>query len=55
MPWGFYRNLTDDDLKAIWAFIHVLPPASHHVDHSTPPTMCRLCGYSHGLGDTNTQ
>lgn len=55
MPWGFYRNLTDDDLKAIWAFIHTLPPASHHVDNSTPPTMCRLCGYSHGLGDTNAQ
>ena len=55
MPWGYYRNLTDDDLKAIWAYIHALPPASHHVDNSTPPTMCPLCGYSHGLGDSNAK
>ena len=55
MPWGYYRHLTDDDLKAIWAYIHTLPPASHHVDNSTPPTMCPLCGYSHGLGDSNVK
>ena len=55
MPWGFGRNLTDDDLRAMWAFIHTLPPASHHVDNSTPPTMCPLCGYSHGLGDSNAK
>ena len=53
MPWTFYRNMTDDDLKAIFAYLKALPPVSHHVDNSVAPTMCPMCGYSHGLGDTN--
>jgi mono/diheme cytochrome c family protein len=53
MPWVYLRNMTDDDLKSIWAFIHNLKPAVHHVDNSVEPTMCPLCGNSHGLGNTN--
>jgi mono/diheme cytochrome c family protein len=53
MPWGFYRNMTDDDLKAVFSYIHTLPPVAHAVDNSVPPTMCPLCGYSHGLGEKN--
>ena len=26
MPWPVYRNMTDDDLKAIFAFLRTLPP-----------------------------
>jgi mono/diheme cytochrome c family protein len=26
MPWMTYRNMTDDELKALWAYIHSVPP-----------------------------
>jgi hypothetical protein len=25
MPWNWYRNMTDDDLKAIYAYLQSLP------------------------------
>jgi mono/diheme cytochrome c family protein len=53
MPWGVYRNMTDDDLKAIFAYIRTLQPMAHNVDNSVAPTMCPLCGHSHGLGEKN--
>ena len=53
MPWNIYRNMTDEDLKAVWAFIHNLKPVFHHVDNSFEPTMCPICGNIHGAGDTN--
>ena len=45
--------MTDEDLKAVWAFIHNLKPVFHHVDNSFEPTMCPICGNIHGAGDTN--
>jgi hypothetical protein len=53
MPWSFYRNLTDDDLKAMFAYLRTLKPVKHAVDNVTPPTMCPICGGTHGLGDKN--
>jgi cytochrome c553 len=53
MPWGFYRNMTDDDLKSLFAFIGTLKPVRHNVDNSVEPTMCPLCGSKHGLGEKN--
>jgi hypothetical protein len=53
MPWAFYRNMSDDDLKAIYAFIKTVPPVKHTVDNALPPTPCPLCNYSHGGGDRN--
>lgn len=53
MPWPDYRNLTDEDLKAIFAYLKTLPPVKHRVDNQTAPTNCRLCQSSHGLGDQN--
>jgi mono/diheme cytochrome c family protein len=53
MPWEDYRNLTDEDLKAIFAYIHTLQPVKHRVDNSEPPTFCKLCGSSHGAGNRN--
>ncbi len=53
MPWAAYRHLTDDDLKAMFAYLKTLPPVKHRVDNSVPPTTCRICGTSHGGGDTN--
>ena len=54
MPWVGYRNMTDDDLKAIYAFVHQLKPVVHHVDNTVePPTMCPVCGQVHGRGSEN--
>jgi hypothetical protein len=53
MPWTVYRNMTDDDLKAIFAYLKTLKPVKHHVDNSEPSTYCKLCRQSHGGGDVN--
>lgn len=31
MPWPMYRNLNDDDLKAIFAYLKSVPPITNHV------------------------
>jgi hypothetical protein len=53
MPWRFFRNMTDDDLKAVFAYLKTLKPVDHYVDNSLPPTDCPLCGHKHGGGDHN--
>jgi hypothetical protein len=53
MPWAFFRNLTDDDLKAIFAYLRTVKPVCHHVDNTEPPTYCKVCRTKHGLGATN--
>jgi mono/diheme cytochrome c family protein len=53
MLWWLYRNMTDDDLKAVFAYLRTLKPVHHLVDNTEPPTQCKLCGQKHGLGDRN--
>lgn len=53
MPWWHYRNLTDDDLKAMFAYLRTLKPIKHRVDNTEPPTYCKLCGGMHGAGNQN--
>jgi mono/diheme cytochrome c family protein len=53
MPWIFYRNLTDEDLKAMFAYVRTLTPVKHTVDNTEPPTDCSRCGLKHGGGDKN--
>ena len=31
MPWPVYKNFTDEDLKAIFAYLKSIPPVSNHV------------------------
>jgi mono/diheme cytochrome c family protein len=38
MPWEWYRQLTDDDLKAMFAYLRTLPPISNAVPEDLPPT-----------------
>src|SRR4029077_15939538 len=54
MPWWNYRGRTDEDLKAIFAYLRTVPPIDHRVDNSQPPTLCKVCGLMHGRGDENT-
>jgi mono/diheme cytochrome c family protein len=53
MPWSIYREQTDDDLKAIFAYIKTVPPVQHRVDNTLPPTDCPRCTLRHGAGDQN--
>jgi mono/diheme cytochrome c family protein len=53
MPWGHYRGMTDEDLKAIFAYLKTVPPIDHYVDNSLPPTPCAKCRITHGGGERN--
>jgi mono/diheme cytochrome c family protein len=53
MPWGHYRDMTDEDLKAIFAYLATVAPVDHYVDNSLPPTSCAKCGITHGGGERN--
>jgi hypothetical protein len=53
MPWHVYRNMTDDDLKAIFAYLKTLKPVKHVVDNTEPPTLCPIDKMMHGGGAQN--
>lgn len=53
MPWWSFRGATDDDLKAMFAYLRTVPKVKHRVDNTEQPTLCRLCGFKHGGGDQN--
>ena len=54
MPWRFFSNMTDDDLRSVFAYLKTLKPVDHSVDNSLPPTKCARCGQEHGGGERNT-
>ncbi|HWK11547.1 MAG TPA: hypothetical protein VNR64_15925 [Vicinamibacterales bacterium] len=37
MPWQQYSQMTDDDLKAIFAYLRSIPPVVNHVPDPIPP------------------
>ena len=37
MPWRMYANLTDDDLKAVFAYLQTIPPIENRVPNPIPP------------------
>ena len=53
MPFGEFKDMTDEDLKAMFAYLRTLKPVKHRVDNSLPPTYCKLCRLAHGAGDQN--
>lgn len=53
MPWSSYGLMSDEDLKAIFAYLRTLKPVKHRVDNIEPPTNCKVCKQRHGLGDQN--
>jgi len=36
MPWEMYQNMTDDDLKAIWAYLQTIKPIRNQVPANAP-------------------
>ena len=53
MPWAFFRNLSDDDLGSMFAYLRTLQPVQHRVDNTEPPRYCKMCRAKHGFGDRN--
>jgi hypothetical protein len=37
MPWEYFRNLTDEDLRSIYAYLRTIPPVTNHVPEYQPP------------------
>jgi hypothetical protein len=37
MPWKVYRNLSDEDLHAVWAYLRSIPPIENRVPDYRPP------------------
>jgi hypothetical protein len=53
MPWAMYGRQTDQDLKAMFAYMKTIPAVQHRVDNALPPTDCPRCSLRHGAGDQN--
>jgi hypothetical protein len=50
MPWPVYRNLTDEDLKAVFAFLQTLPAIENRVPEPTPPPAAPASTPTSGAG-----
>jgi mono/diheme cytochrome c family protein len=37
MPWEVYRNLTDEDLRSVYAYLRSIPPVHNRVPEPLPP------------------
>ena len=55
MPFEFFKNMSDEDLRDIFAFLKAQPPVKHRVSNTDPPTLCPLCNQTHGLGELNAK
>jgi hypothetical protein len=53
MPWSVLRNMTDEDLASMFAYLKTLKAVDHRVDNKEPPTLCPLDGAMHGSGNEN--
>jgi len=52
MPWAWYANLSDRDLGAVLRGLRTVHPALHWISNG-PPTLCAICGQTHGMGERN--
>jgi len=53
MPWWYLGHMTDEDLRAMLAYLRTLRPVRHIVNSSEPRTWCKVCGHRHGGGYRN--
>jgi len=54
MPWTAFATMSDEDLRAIHAFLLTMQPVAHAISNQAEPTWCPVCEQTHGLGETNT-
>ncbi len=53
MPWWVFRNMTDEDLKAIFVYLRTVKPVHHRVDNAENGSKCSRCNGYHGAGEQN--
>jgi mono/diheme cytochrome c family protein len=53
MPWGYYGEMTETDVRAIYAALKSRRGVRHEIDAAELPTPCRKCGRPHGGGNRN--
>ncbi len=53
MPWIVFKNMTDEDLDAIYQALLATYPVKHLIMNRIPPSYCEVCQFEHGLGDQN--
>jgi mono/diheme cytochrome c family protein len=53
MPTWAFSGLTDQDLKAIYAYLRSVPPVRHRLDNTEKASLCKIDGQMHGLGELN--
>jgi len=53
MLWGYFRQMAEEDLKGMFAYLRTLRRVAHRVDNTEAPSACRRCGGRHGLGADN--
>jgi len=53
MPFEFFRNMTGDDLRDLFAHLQTVAPVRHRVSNTDAPVACAVCGQRHGLGELN--
>jgi mono/diheme cytochrome c family protein len=53
MPWVAYRNMNDEDLKAIFLALQDLPAVNHKVINGIEASFCEICEQHHGYGKHN--
>ena len=51
--WPEHWQMTDADLKDLFAYLKSLAPVDHYVDNTLPPTKCERCKLTHGGGERN--
>ena len=39
MPWPAFRNMTDEDLRSVFAYLRSIPPITNHVPDPIPPAV----------------
>ena len=53
MPWRYFGQMENDDLKAIFAYLRTVNPVRHRVDNSEPVAFSRICKQKHHGGALN--
>jgi len=53
MPWWFFGQMNDNDLKAMFSYLATVKPVQHRVDNSEPVAYCRICKRKHHGGALN--
>jgi mono/diheme cytochrome c family protein len=53
MPVFDFKNMRDDDLEAMFAYLRTLKPVKHRVDNAEEVSECKLCRQKHGGGKLN--